>query len=378
MTGRRPVRSGRSEKAALVSGSSSALLGRRRRVSVGWVAASRGWLPVPAGGCSAGCRHRLAGSRLLIGWLVRLRSSAGWCSRRRGRAGSPPGAVTSCSGPAAWPRRRAGSPSVRPLGRARSAGRRHKRRSQPPACPCRGPGCPVSCRPPGPGRPAGRRPTVSSPVTGAPTGGRFLPGESCWAVRAVVASGLSDARSSQNCSSLTPPNVSVGHSSSSRSAPLRNPTRRRGLAVLAATSPGPSLGSVVAGSPGVGSSGHESPGHESSGQESAASASPGHEVLRRCLPARSRRGRGRSGSAAAGEHLVEVEDGIGPGVGLGAGIPGRDRGRPERGGRPAAAGGPAGMAGQVGSGGTASASRAPVGPGAACSGGPKALIAAVA
>jgi hypothetical protein len=33
---------GRSEKAALVSGSSSALLGRRRRVSVGWVPVARG------------------------------------------------------------------------------------------------------------------------------------------------------------------------------------------------------------------------------------------------------------------------------------------------------------------------------------------------
>ena len=41
---------GRSEKAALVSGSSSALLGRRRRVSVGWVPAPRGWAAVPRAG----------------------------------------------------------------------------------------------------------------------------------------------------------------------------------------------------------------------------------------------------------------------------------------------------------------------------------------
>ena len=44
---------GRSEKAALVSGSSSALLGRRRRVSVGWVPAPRGWAAVPRGGVAA-------------------------------------------------------------------------------------------------------------------------------------------------------------------------------------------------------------------------------------------------------------------------------------------------------------------------------------
>jgi hypothetical protein len=44
---------GRSEKAALVSGSSSALLGRRRRVSVGWVLAARGWVAVARTGCVA-------------------------------------------------------------------------------------------------------------------------------------------------------------------------------------------------------------------------------------------------------------------------------------------------------------------------------------
>ena len=111
-----------------------------------------------------------------------------------------------------------------------------------------------------------------SPVPGAGADSRFLLGGSCWAVRAVVASGLSDARSSQNCSSLTPPNVSVGHSSSSRSAPLRKPTRRRGLAVLAVgrvslapRAAVPSFGSVAVGSPGIGSSGHESSGQELAG-----------------------------------------------------------------------------------------------------------------
>jgi hypothetical protein len=51
---------GRCAKAALVSGSSSVLLGRRRRVSAGWVAAPRGaaavligWLPFAA--TRAGC-----------------------------------------------------------------------------------------------------------------------------------------------------------------------------------------------------------------------------------------------------------------------------------------------------------------------------------
>jgi len=50
---------GRSEKAALVSGSSSVLLGRRRRVSVGWVADSRG------------------AEAVLIGWLVLAATRAG-------------------------------------------------------------------------------------------------------------------------------------------------------------------------------------------------------------------------------------------------------------------------------------------------------------
>lgn len=45
------------------------------------------------------------------------------------------------------------------------------------------------------------------------------------AVRAVVVSGLSDARSSQNCSSETPPKPSSGHISASTSALLRQPTR---------------------------------------------------------------------------------------------------------------------------------------------------------
>src|SRR5277367_4149691 len=42
--------------------------------------------------------------------------------------------------------------------------------------------------------------------------------------------------SSQNCSSETPPNDSVGHSSSSTSDPLRQPTRRRDLVVLTVSS----------------------------------------------------------------------------------------------------------------------------------------------
>ena len=272
---------GRSEKAALVSGSSSALLGRRRRVSVvsaaaaarGWAAAARGW----------------AAARRLAVLAAAGARGAGQRQRPRGPAASLPGAAASYSGPAASPnrrvarqRRRAVSPSVRPPGRARSA--------EPytcPACPRRDPARRASCRLPGPGRPAGPWPArcraqrcapAMSPLPGAGVGSRFLLGGSCWAVRAVVASGLSEARSSQNCSSLTPPNVSAGHSSSSRSAPLRKPTRRRGLAILAAgrVSPAPraaapSFGSVAVASPGVGSS-----GHESSGQELPASASPGH------------------------------------------------------------------------------------------------------
>ena len=57
-----------------------------------------------------------------------------------------------------------------------------------------------------------------------------------WAVRAVVAKGLSAARSFQNCSSETPPNSSAGHSSSSTPVPLRQATRRRDLAVMSALS----------------------------------------------------------------------------------------------------------------------------------------------
>jgi hypothetical protein len=71
---------------------------------------------------------------------------------------------------------------------------------------------------------------------GTASNGRFLVLGSCWAVRAVVVSGLSDAMSFQNCSSLTPPNDSAGHSSSSTSAPLRKPTRRRGLVVMPVSS----------------------------------------------------------------------------------------------------------------------------------------------
>src|SRR5712664_873255 len=68
---------GRSEKAELVSGSSSALLGRRRRVSAGWAADSRGWLATPRGG--------VADSR---GWLATPRGgvadSRGWLATPRG------------------------------------------------------------------------------------------------------------------------------------------------------------------------------------------------------------------------------------------------------------------------------------------------------
>jgi hypothetical protein len=63
---------GRSAKAELVSGSSSALLGRRRRVSVGWVAASRGWPPVP------GLLTTLIGWLVVIGWLVLAATRTGW------------------------------------------------------------------------------------------------------------------------------------------------------------------------------------------------------------------------------------------------------------------------------------------------------------
>jgi hypothetical protein len=54
---------GRSEKAALVSGSSSALLGRRRRVSVGWLAAPRGAGAVSRGAGAAVSRGAGAVSR---------------------------------------------------------------------------------------------------------------------------------------------------------------------------------------------------------------------------------------------------------------------------------------------------------------------------
>jgi len=64
---------GRSEKAALVSGSSSVLLGRRRRVSVGWAAVPRGGVAVSRG-AAAVPRGGVAVSRgaaaVLIGWLV--------------------------------------------------------------------------------------------------------------------------------------------------------------------------------------------------------------------------------------------------------------------------------------------------------------------
>src|ERR1700693_3348640 len=50
--------------------------------------------------------------------------------------------------------------------------------------------------------------------------------------------------SSQNCSSETPPNDSAGHISSSTSDPLRQPTRRRDLTVLAASSVSSALASA--------------------------------------------------------------------------------------------------------------------------------------
>jgi hypothetical protein len=60
---------GRSEKAALVSGSSSALLGRRRRVSVGWTAAARGWAAAMRGWAAA-----------MRGWAAAAR---GWAAAAR-------------------------------------------------------------------------------------------------------------------------------------------------------------------------------------------------------------------------------------------------------------------------------------------------------
>ena len=69
---------------------------------------------------------------------------------------------------------------------------------------------------------------------GSVASGRFA--EPCCAGRAVLARGLSDARSSQNWSSVTPPKDSVGHISSSMSAPLRQPIRRRGRPALAGSS----------------------------------------------------------------------------------------------------------------------------------------------
>ena len=98
------------------------------------------------------------------------------------------------------------------------------------------PGCrsgirpPLGCRSgirPVPGCGSGRR---------SASGGILLAAVSGWAARAVVAKGLSAARSFQNCSSETPPNSSAGHSSSSTPVPLRQATRRRDLAVMSASS----------------------------------------------------------------------------------------------------------------------------------------------
>jgi hypothetical protein len=90
---------GRSEKAELVSGSSSALL-RRRRVSVGWLADSRGWLATPRGwvvdsrGWLATPRGGVANSRgrlpapgwlaALIGWLLLGATRTGCVAPGRG------------------------------------------------------------------------------------------------------------------------------------------------------------------------------------------------------------------------------------------------------------------------------------------------------
>ena len=185
---------------------------------------------------------------------------------------------------------------------------------------------------------------------GTATNGRFLVPGSWWAVRAVVVSGLSDARSSQNCSSLTPPNDSVGHSSSSTSAPLRKPTRRRGLGSSGTTAA--SLGSAASLGP-------------------AASLGRGLRVA----------GRGAlAASPTAHEHRVaEIQSGIWPGAGFGLVIPGRGIGAPNRIRCSAAICGVGGIVGPVASGGPgAAASRAPIGPGAARVDGPQALITAAA
>jgi hypothetical protein len=68
---------GRSEKAALVSGSSSALRGRRRRVSVGWAAAARGWV-LAARGWVLAARGWVLAAR---GWVLAAR---GWAAARTG------------------------------------------------------------------------------------------------------------------------------------------------------------------------------------------------------------------------------------------------------------------------------------------------------
>ena len=72
---------GRSEKAALVSGSSSALLGRRRRVSAGLGVAPRGWTAVPRGGVGVVASR---GWLLAPGWLVVL---IGWLALAAARTG---------------------------------------------------------------------------------------------------------------------------------------------------------------------------------------------------------------------------------------------------------------------------------------------------
>ena len=119
MTGRRPDRSAAARRPRWSAGlprRCSAAVGASR--SAGWRPRAAGWRPR-----AAGLAARLAAARRLGGG----RATAG--RRPRGPAASPPGAAASCSGPAASPsrraalqRRRAVSPSVRPPGRARSAG----------------------------------------------------------------------------------------------------------------------------------------------------------------------------------------------------------------------------------------------------------------
>jgi hypothetical protein len=205
----------RSEKAALVSGSSSALLlaRRRPRVSAGWSAARNGWLAALIG--------RLMPTAAWTGWVA-VGTCAGlfWTGGIFWAAGIFWTAGIFGAGGIFWAGDIFGADGIFWATGIFGAG--------------------------------GIFWTGCVAAGGTAANGRFLVPGSCWAVRAVVVSGLSDARSSQNCSSLTPPKVSVGHNSSSTWAPLRKPTRLRGLAALSplsADAATPSLGSVACGSP---------------------------------------------------------------------------------------------------------------------------------